>query len=103
MAKMGRKTLREEIDLTHRYAALSEKAFRLISKRLDSTSKKDQEYALDWLKAGFSRMVMQQTDVTSGGKPIVYMPNEIIEKYNLNGLSPSTEANSQGQPPVSGN
>ncbi len=92
MAKAGRKSLREEIDLTHRYAALSEKAFRLISKRLDSDNKKEQEYALDWLKAGFSRMVMQQTDLTTGGQPINISLSEIIAKKNDIDTSPKPDS-----------
>ncbi len=44
--------------------------------------------------------VVEKSDITSDGKPIVFMPTEIIEKYKLNDISPSTEPNSEGQPPV---
>lgn len=35
----GRKTLREELEITRRYSDLSAKAFKLITKKLDSAEK----------------------------------------------------------------
>lgn len=98
MAKTGRKSLREEIDLTRRYADLSEKAFRIIGQKLDSKNKREVEYALDWLKSGFSRMVQQQTDITSGGKSLNISISEAIAKKN--DINPSPEPNSGGPAPV---
>ncbi len=42
----------------------------------------------------------QPLDLTSGGKPIVFMPYEIIDKYGLNELPPSPITNSEGQAPL---
>lgn len=44
-------------------------------------------------------MPPQQTDITSGGKPI-FLPSEVLEKNKLNETSSSPESDSQGQPQV---
>jgi len=57
---MGRKTLTDELQITRRYADLSEKAFKLIKKKLESEEKSEQNFALDWLKGGFAKMIPQK-------------------------------------------
>lgn len=61
----GRKTLTEELQITRRYAQLSDKAFKLITKKLESSEKSEQNFALDWLKGGFAKMIPQKI----GGDP----------------------------------
>ncbi len=43
---------------------------------------------------------IERTDITSGGEPIVFMPSEVIEKFNLNEVSSSSSDNSEGQSSV---
>lgn len=61
----GRKSLSDELKITRRYSDLSAKAFKLITKKLDSNDKAEQNFALDWLKGGFARMIPQKF----GGDP----------------------------------
>lgn len=56
---MGRKSLKEELQITRRYADLSAKAFKLITKKLESGDKTEENFALDWLKGGFAKMIPQ--------------------------------------------
>lgn len=56
---MGRKSLKEELQITRRYADLTPKAFRLISKKLESSDSTEQNFALSWLKGGFEKMIPQ--------------------------------------------
>lgn len=74
----GRKTLREELEITRRYSDLSAKAFKLITKKLDSAEKSEQNFALDWLKGGFAKMIPQ---TIAGDKK---NPVEVLVKF-ING------------------
>lgn len=74
----GRKSLREEIQITRRYADLSETAFKLINKKLNSKVLAEQNFALDWLKGGFARMIPQKI----GGDPDNQTPIPIMSITN---------------------
>jgi hypothetical protein len=78
----GRKSLREELEITRRYADLSAKAFKLIKKKLDSDDKAEQNFALDWLKGGFARMIPQKTQL--GGDPDNDTPVPIYMAKSVN-------------------
>lgn len=56
---MGRKSFKEELQITRRYADLTPKAFRLILKKLEGADKTEQNFALNWLKGGFEKMIPQ--------------------------------------------
>lgn len=56
---MGRKSLSEELKITRRYSDLTPKAFKLIDKKLKSTDTSEQNFALNWLKGGFEKMIPQ--------------------------------------------
>ncbi len=47
--------------------------------------------------------MVEHTDLTSGGEPIIFMPTEVIEKFKLNEIPSSTSDNSEGQPQVQSN
>lgn len=81
----GRKSLKEEIQITRRYADLTEPAFKLISKKLASDSPIEQNFALDWLKAGFAKMIPTQVGGI-GGAPIQIAVLTIEQQQKLEKL-----------------
>ena len=68
MAKGGRKSWTEELNIKQRYADLSEKAFVVLSEMLDSNEKADRKWAVEQLNKGFTKMIPQ--DLTSGGEKL---------------------------------
>lgn len=59
-AKRGRKSKYEEIDIARRYSNLSEKVFQILQERLESKSKKEQDWAIEQLVKGYAKMIPQQ-------------------------------------------
>lgn len=68
MAKPGRKSWTEEIQIAQRYTDLSEHYFKVLKKHLTSGDEKQEMWAVEQLGKAFVKMIPQ--DVTSGGKPI---------------------------------
>lgn len=77
----GRKSLTEELQITRRYAQLSAKAFKLITKKLASNDKSEQNFALDWLKGGFAKMIPQVNKI--GGDPDNQTPIPIYSAKSI--------------------
>jgi hypothetical protein len=73
MAQAGRKSWTEELQMAQRYSDLSEPAFKVLRKMLDSDDKADQKWAVEQLGKAFVKMIPQ--DFTSGGKEL---PTPII-------------------------
>lgn len=57
--RSGRKTLREEVALLKRYEAQAPKVFKILEEKLNG-SKKEREWAMEWLKSGFVKMIPQK-------------------------------------------
>jgi hypothetical protein len=100
MAKLGRKSKAQELQIVQYMAELQPKVFAVLQEHLNSKVKGDRRWASEQMMKLYGKAVPQQTDLTSAGKPIVFVPHEIIEKYDLNAVPSSAEPNSQGQPPV---
>ena len=66
--KGGRKSYLEELEIAHRYTALTEPFFKVLKKNLESEDKADQKWAVEQLGKAFVKMIPQ--DVTSGGKEL---------------------------------
>jgi hypothetical protein len=69
MAKAGRKSYLDEVQIAQRYTDLTEPAFKVLRKMLNSEDKVDQKWAVEQLTKAFVKMIPQ--DHTSGGQPIV--------------------------------
>lgn len=69
MAKPGRKSYTEELEIAQRYADLTGPAFKVLKSMLESEDKADQKWAVEQLGKAYVKMIPQ--DVTSGGKPLV--------------------------------
>lgn len=69
MAKAGRKTYTEELEIAQRYSALTEPFFKVLRKHLESEDEKKQQWAVEQLSKAFVKMIPQ--DMTTGGKPLV--------------------------------
>ncbi len=83
---------------------LTPKWFELAEKWLNGKDRGLKLTAFSEIGKLLGKVIPTQTDLTSGGKPIVFVPNEIIEKYKLNDAVPSSpEPNSEGHPPGSSN
>ncbi len=67
--KSGRTSLREELGILERYNQLSPKVFKFVSEMLDSPKKSDKQWAADWIKPAYAKMLPQQVSGV-GGKPI---------------------------------
>lgn len=78
MAKAGRKSWTEELEIAERYSALSVPFFKFIKKMLDSPELADQKWAAERLEKAFVKMIPQ--DLTSGGKTL---PTPIISLHAL--------------------
>lgn len=68
MAKAGRKSWTEELEIAERYNALSEPFFKFLRKMLASEDKSDQKWAAERLEKAYVKMIPQ--DITSGGKEL---------------------------------
>lgn len=71
--KGGRKSYLEELEIAHRYTALTEPFFKVLKKHLESGDKADEKWAVEQLTKAFVKMIPQ--DLTSGGKQL---PKPII-------------------------
>lgn len=78
MALPGRKSWVEEMDIAHRYQALSEPFFKVIKKHLESGDEKREMWAVEQLNKAYTKMIPQ--DVTTGGKPLsIHFDNAFTE------------------------
>jgi hypothetical protein len=98
MAQAGRKSLRDEIQVLRRYADLSGPYFAFLRESIESEDKDEKKWATEILTKAFVKMIPQETDLTSGGLPLI-LASEIIHK---NAIAPHTspENNSEGHPPI---
>jgi|SRR5215216_5441912 len=96
----GRKSLKEELRLFERYSELTEPYFRVIREHFESDKKEDRRWAVERIEKAFVKMIPQETDLTSGGLPLI-LPGEIINKNALDTPS-STKPDSEGHPPIQG-
>ena len=87
MAKAGRKSKYEEINIAHRYSELSEPVFVILKKRLNSKSKKEQDWAIEQLMKGFAKMIPAQVGGINGE------PIQVSWETSLS--SPTVPANGQ--------
>jgi hypothetical protein len=60
MAKAGRKSHREELQILRRYSDLTEPYFKVIKKHLESNNVEDQRWAAEQLKNAFVKMIPQE-------------------------------------------
>jgi hypothetical protein len=81
----GRKKLRDEIALIKYYESVLPKVFSVVSKKLNSESKKDQLWAMEWLKTGIVKMIPQKI----GGDPDNRTPIPLL--YALHNNNSSTK------------
>lgn len=77
MAKPGRKSYFEELEIVQRYADLSDDAFKVLRRMLKSKKEANQKWAVEQLGKGFSKMIPQ--DFTSGGQPINVQFSKVFE------------------------
>jgi hypothetical protein len=98
MNKTGRKTLREELQIMQRYSDLSVPYFKFLRDCLEGDDKTDKKWASEQLSKAFVRMIPQETDITSGGMPLI-LPAEIIHKNGID-TSPEPEGDSTEHPSV---
>lgn len=96
----GRKSLKEELQLFRRYSELSVPYFNILRKRLDSGQPDMENWAVEQLSKAFVKMIPQETDLTSGGMPLI-LPGEIINKNALDTPS-SAKSDSEGHTPIQG-
>lgn len=68
MAKAGRKSWTEELNMAQRYSDLTPKAFAVLDEMLASEDKADRKWAVEQLSKAFVKMIPQ--DITTGGKEI---------------------------------
>jgi len=68
MAKAGRKSWTEELEIAERYSALSVPFFKFLKKMLESSEVADQKWAAERLEKAYIKMIPQ--DITSGGKEL---------------------------------
>lgn len=73
MAKAGRKSWNEELNIAQRYSDLSEPFFKILKKNLESGDDAKERWAVEQLSKAYVKMIPQ--DVTSGGKEL---PTPII-------------------------
>lgn len=69
MAKPGRKSYTEELNIAQRYSDLTEPFFKVIKKHLESGDDNKERWAVEQLSKAFVKMIPQ--DMTSGGRPLV--------------------------------
>ena len=55
----GRKKLKDEIAVIKYYEAMLPKVFKLVREKLETGTKKDKEWAADWVKTGIVKMIPQ--------------------------------------------
>ena len=84
----GRKSLKDEIGVLRRFEQLSPKVFNIIDKMLDSKSKQDRLWAMDWLKNGFAKMIPQKI----GGDPDNQAPIPIYGNFSIQGYNSNKES-----------
>ena len=77
MAKSGRKSYLEEMQIKERYTALSEPFFRVLKKYLNSEIPDDEKWAVEQLNKAYVKMIPQ--DMTSGGKEL---PTPLINVFS---------------------
>ena len=90
MAKPGRKSLMEELEIKRRYADLAPKYFKALNEFLESSEKSERKFAIEQLGKAFTKMIPQ--DVTSGGKE---MPQPIL--YAVQNNDSNSEDNEPNQ------
>ena len=59
MGKPGRKSYFEELQIAQRYADLSEDAFKVIKRMLNSKDKQDKKWAVEQLSKAYVKMIPQ--------------------------------------------
>lgn len=60
--KTGRKGFGEELRIVERYSELSQLYFQRLKERLESTEKKDQDFAIQMLNGAFNKMIPQNVE-----------------------------------------
>jgi len=68
MAKAGRKSYFEELDIARRYSELSDPFFAFLMEMFNSEDKSDRKWAAERLEKAYVKMIPQ--DVTSGGEAL---------------------------------
>lgn len=79
MAKAGRKSAVEELEVVRRYSELTDDYFRVVKKYLNNKNPADEKWAVEQLSKAFVKMIPQ--DLTSGGDKL---PQEITVRF-ING------------------
>lgn len=98
----GRKSLKDEMAVLKRFEQLSPQVFEYLTKCLNGESKEDKKWAMDWLKAGYAKMIPQKI----GGDPNDRTPIPILGVQNVptnNGNQQNTQAQQENTGDTGGN
>lgn len=87
MAKAGRKSYFEELEIAQRYSDLTGPAFKVLKEMLESEDKVDRKWAVEQLGKAYVKMIPQ--DITSGGQSLTVTFD--------NAFTSTPENNSTGQ------
>ncbi len=94
----GRKSLKEELSVMRRYEQLAPKVFSFVQEMFDSENKTDKQWAADWLKPAYSKMIPQQITGANGGAIQVELltpeQQETLKKLTLPNVDPSSPGQS---------
>lgn len=71
MAKAGRKSWTEELEIAERYTALSVPFFKYLKKMIESDSDEDKKWAVERLEKAFVKMIPQKLGGDGGGVPFM--------------------------------
>jgi hypothetical protein len=80
MKKMGRKSLKEELQIKQRYADLSDAYFRVLSKALESGVGQDEKWAVEQLTKAYTKMIPQEV-TGADGKDL--FPTPLLDNLNV--------------------
>lgn len=93
---VGRKSLRDEIQVIRRYAELAPPYFKFINKMLaEDSPKEDRKWAAERLDKAFPKMIPQNLDLTSGGEVIPILSGLNVSTHNSNEQNSKSEEENQ--------
>lgn len=90
MAKLGRKSKFEELEIAHRYAELSDKYFAVLNEFLNGKDKNDKRFAVEQLSKAFPKMIPQQIGGLNGAPIAVQWIQSQSSTNQESGQTPST-------------
>ena len=93
---MGRKSLKDELQIKQRYADLSAPFFKVLKEHMESAVKADQQWAVEQLSKAFVKMI--PTEITGEGGGALQITFDPV--FNKDASTSETTGDSTEQSPV---